>query len=302
VNALFATAIATAALAALVPGAWAQQGTLDKIRASGAITIGHGNPIPFSYRAGGPQPVGYAIDLCSRVVDAIKAELNLPELKVSYVLAPSSASHEPLMVAGTTDLDCGGSVNNAERQKLVTFSMTYYVATTRFIARKADNLTRLADLKGKTVAAHENTSDLAFLTELNAAQNLGINILVVKRLGYGLPAVESGKAVAYVHRDIFLAGEAAIHSDPGLWQISSDALSPPQPIAIMLRKDDPAFKKVVDAAMVAIYKSGEGARLYAKWFQSPIPPKGINLNLPLSPMMANLFANPTDSPDPAAYK
>lgn len=295
-------AVTFAALAALAFSVWAQQGTLDKIKASGAITIGHGNPIPFSYRADGPQPVGFAIDLCTRVVDAIKAELNLPALKVSYVLAANSAAHEPMMVAGTTDLDCGGSVNNAERQKQVTFTMTHYLATTRFIAKKADNLTKLADLKGKTVAAHADTADLRYLTELNAGQNLGINILVVRRLRDGLPAVESGRAVAYVHRDIFLAGEAAIHSDPSLWQLSSDALSPVQPLGIMLRKDDPAFKKVVDAAMVAIYKSGEGARLYAKWFQSPIPPKGINLNLPLSPMMANLFANPTDSPDPAAYK
>jgi len=281
-------AVTFAALAALALSAWAEQGTLDKIKASGAITIGHGNPIPFSYRADGPQPVGFAIDLCARVVDAIKAELNLPALKVSYVLAPNSAAHDPMMVAGTTDLDCGGSVNNAERQKQVTFTMTHYLATTRFIAKKADNLTKLADLKGKTVAAHENTPDLRYLTELNAAQNLGINILVVRRLRDGLPLVESG--------------QAAIHSDPSLWQLSSDALSPVQPLGIMLRKDDPAFKKVVDAALVATYKSGEAARLYAKWFQSPIPPKGINLNMPLSPMMANLFANPSDSPDPAAYK
>jgi len=295
-------AVVFTTLAALALSAWAQQGTLDKIKASGAITIGHGNPIPFSYYADGPQPVGFAIDLCARVVDAIKAELNLPTLKVSYVLAPNSAAHDPMMVAGITDLDCGGSVNNAERQKQVTFTMTHYLATTRFIAKKADNLTKLADLKGKTVAAHADTSDLMYLTELNAAQNLGINILVVKHLHDGLPLVESGKAVAYVHADVFLASLAASHADPGLWQISSEALSPPEPLGIMLRKDDPAFKKVVDAAMVATYKSGEAARLYAKWFQSPIPPKGINLNMPLSPMMANLFANPSDSPDPAAYK
>jgi glutamate/aspartate transport system substrate-binding protein len=295
---MFATLATLAALALNASG----QGTLDKIKASGAIVIGHGNPIPFSYRAEGRQPVGYAIDLCARVVDAIKAELNLPEIKVSYVLARNSAAHDPMMVAGTTDLDCGGSVNNAERQEQVTFTMTHYLSTTRFIAKKADNLTKLADLKGKTVAAHADTTDLKYLTELNAAQNLGINILVVKRLNEGLPMVESGKAVAYVHRDVFLVGEAALHSDPSLWQLSSDALSPVQPLAIMLRKNDPAFKKVVDAAMVAIFKSGEGAKLYAKWFQSPIPPKGINLNMPLSPMMANLFANPSDSPDPAAYK
>jgi glutamate/aspartate transport system substrate-binding protein len=295
-------AVMFTALAALALSAWAQAGTLDKIKASGAITIGHGNPIPFSYRADGPQPVGFAIDLCARVVDAIKAELNLPALKVSYVLAANSAAHDPMMVAGITDLDCGGSVNNAERQKRVTFTMTHFLTAIRFIAKKADNVTKLADLKGKTVAAHANTAGLKYITELNTAQNLGINILVVRYLREGLPLVESGQAVAYVHADIFLASLAADHADPGLWQISSEALSPPEPLGIMLRKDDPAFKKVVDAAMVATYKSGEAARLYAKWFQSPIPPKGINLNMPLSPMMANLFANPSDSPDPAAYK
>jgi glutamate/aspartate transport system substrate-binding protein len=218
------------------------------------------------------------------------------------VLVPNSAAHDPMMVAGTTDLDCGGSVNNAERQKQVTFTMTHFLTAIRFIAKKADNLTKLADLKGKTVAAHVNTAGFKHITELNAAQNLGINIVGVKYLRDGLPLIESGKAVAYVHADVFLASLAASHADPGLWQISSDALSPPEPLGIMLRKDDPAFKKVVDAAMVATYKSGEAARLYAKWFQSPIPPKGINLNMPLSPMMANLFANPSDSPDPAAYK
>jgi glutamate/aspartate transport system substrate-binding protein len=179
--------------------------------------------------------------------------------------------------------------------------MTHFLAATRFISRKADKLTTLEDLKGKRVVAHANTTGFKYITELNAARNLGIN-LVVSNLVEGLPLVESSQAVAFVTSDIILAGLAANHADPGLWQISSDALSPPEPYGIMLRKDDPAFKKVVDAAMVATYRSGEAARLYAKWFQSPIPPKGINLNMPLSPMMANLFANPSDSPDPAAYK
>ena len=296
-------AVTLAALAALALSAWAQQGTLDKIKASGAITIGHGNTIPFSYRDDKQQSVGFAIDLCARVVDAIKAELKLPALKVNYHYQPTTPTTRiPLLVDGAIDMDCGASTNNAERQRQVAYTMTHFLAVTRFIAKRADNLTKLADLKGKTVVAQANTNNLEQITELNTAQNLGINILVVNYQREGLPMVETGRAVAFVYDDILLAALAANQADPGQSQISSEALSPPEPYGIVMRKDDPAFKKVVDAAMVATYKSGEAAKLYAKWFQSPIPPKGINLNMPLSAMMTNLFANPSDSPDPAAYK
>ncbi len=296
-------AVTFAALAALALSAWAQQGTLDKIKASGAITIGHGNTIPFSYRDDKQQSVGFAIDLCARVVDAIKAELKLPALKVNYHYQPTTPTTRiPLLVDGAIDMDCGAATNNAERQRQVAYTMTHFLAVTRFIAKRADNLTKLADLKGKTVVAQANTNNLEQITELNTAQNLGINILVVNYQREGLPMVETGRAVAFVYDDILLASLAANHADPSQWQISSEALSPPEPYGIVMRKDDPAFKKVVDAAMIATYKSGEAAKLYAKWFQSPIPPKGINLNMPLSAMMANLFTNPSDSPDPAAYK
>jgi len=181
--------------------------------------------------------------------------------------------------------------------------MTHFLAVNRFLARKTDNLTTLEDLKGKTVVSRANTPNLKQITELNTARNLGINILAVSNLNEGLPMVESGRAAAFVQDDIMLAAQAANHANPGQWQISTEALSAPEPYGIMLRRDDPAFKKVVDAAMVATYKSGEATKLYAKWFQSPIPPKGIiNLNMPPSAMMTNLFANPSDSPDPAAYK
>ena len=297
-----AKAVTFATLATLALGAWAQQGTLDKIKASGAIAIGvFPRVIPLSYRTDGQQPMGYTIDLCAHVVDAIKAELNLPALKVNYVPV-GATTRIPLLVDGTTDLDCGSATNNAERQKQVSFTMTLIFFGTRFIARKTDNLTKLADLKGKTVVAEVNTPGLNYITEANMAQNLGLDILVVDGQRQAMSAIETGRAVAFVGADILLAGLVANHADPGLWQISSDALSPPEPGGFMLRKDDPAFKKVVDAAMVATFKSGEAARLYAKWFQSPIPPKGINLNMPLSAIMANLFANPSDSPDPAAYK
>jgi glutamate/aspartate transport system substrate-binding protein len=294
-------AVTFAALTALALSAWAQQGTLEKIKASGAITIGHSNSIPFAYRADGQQPVGFSIDLCAHVVDAVRAELKLPALRIIY-LPTDPTVRIPLLVDGTTDMDCSATNNNAEHQRQVAFTMTHFLAVTRFIAKKVDNLTKLEDLKGKTVVAQANTPSLKQLTELNTAQNLGINILVVSYQRQALPTVETGRAAAFVYGDILLAGMAANHSNPGLWQISSDALSSPEPLGILLRRDDPAFKKAVDAAMVAIYKSGEAAKLYGKWFQSPIPPKGINLNMPLSATISNLFANPSDSPDPAAYK
>ena len=293
-------AVTFAALAALALSAWAQQGTLDRIKTSGVITIGHPIAIPFAYIADG-QHVGFAIDLCARVVDAIKAELSLSVLKVVY-LPTSPSDRIPQLVAGTIDMECSSATNNAERQRQVAYTMTHFLAVNRFLARKTDNLTTLEDLKGKTVVSRANTPNLKQITELNTARNLGINILAVSNLNEGLPMVESGRAAAFVQDDIMLAAQAANHANPGQWQISTEALSAPEPYGIMLRRDDPAFKKVVDAAMVATYKSGEATKLYAKWFQSPIPPKGINLNMPPSAMMTNLFANPSDSPDPAAYK
>ena len=292
-------ALAATAIASL---ASAQQGTLDKIKASGSITVGHRDTsIPFSYIDDKQQAVGYAMDLCARVVDSVKTELKLPALKVAYQPV-TSATRIPLLANGTIDIECGSTTNNVERQKQVAFTITHFLTANRYIAKKADKLNTLADLKGKTIVSTSGTTNIKQITELNAAQNLGINILAAKDHAEAFLMVDTGRAAAFVMDDILLASLAASHPNPGLWQISNEALSLPEPYGIMLRKDDPAFKKVVDAAMVNTYKSGEVNKLYAKWFQSPIPPKGINLNLPMSAVLKNLAANPTDSPDPAAYK
>ena len=292
-------ALAATAIASL---ASAQQGTLDKIKASGSITVGHRDTsIPFSYIDDKQQAVGYAMDLCARVVDAVKTELKLPALKVAYQPV-TSATRIPLLANGTIDIECGSTTNNVERQKQVAFTITHFLTANRYIAKKADKLNTLADLKGKTIVSTSGTTNIKQITELNASQNLGINILAAKDHAEAFLMVDTGRAAAFVMDDILLASLAASHPNPGLWQISNEALSLPEPYGIMLRKDDPAFKKVVDAAMVNTYKSGEVNKLYAKWFQSPIPPKGINLNLPMSAVLKNLAANPTDSPDPAAYK
>lgn len=298
-----ALGLAALLLAAGATGsALAQQGTLDKIRGSGTITIGHRDAsIPFSYLDDKRQPVGFAMDLCARVVDAVRVHLKMPNLKVA-MQPVTSATRIPLLANGTIDLECGSTTNNTERQKQIAYTMTHFLTASRFISKKSDNLTRIADLKGKTVVSTSGTTNIRQVVEANAAQNLGMNVVPAKDHAEAFLMVDTGRAVAFVMDDVLLAGLAANHANPGLWQISSEAFSLPEPYGIMLRRDDPAFKKVVDDAMTAIYKSGEATKLYAKWFQSPIPPRGINLNLPMTPALRNQFANPSDSPDPAAYK
>jgi glutamate/aspartate transport system substrate-binding protein len=298
----FTFRIAVAFAAGLVASiASAQQGTLDKVKASGTITIGHRDAsIPFSYLDDKQQPIGYSLDLCARVVDAVRAELKMPALKSAFQPV-TSATRIPLLANGTIDIECGSTTNNAERQKQIGYTMTSFVTANRFISKKADNLKTLADLKGKTVVSTSGTTNIKQITELNAAQNLGINILAAKDHAESFLMVDTGRAVAFVMDDILLAGLAATHANPGQWQISADALSV-EPYGIMVRKDDAAFKKVVDDAMKALMKSGEVEKIYAKWFLNPIPPKGINLNIPMSDALKKVIANPTDSPDPAVYK
>ncbi len=276
-------------------------GTLGKIKSSGSITVGHRDAsIPFSYLDDKQQPMGYSLDLCAKVIDAVKAELKMPTLKV--VLQPvTSATRIPLLANGTIDIECGSTTNNASRQQQVAYTMTSFVTANRFISKKADNLKTLADLKGKTVVSTSGTTNIKQITELNAAQNLGLNVLAAKDHAESLLMVDTGRAVAFIMDDILLAGLAANHPNPGQWQMSTEALSV-EPYGIMLRKDDPAFKKVVDGAMTSLMKSGEINQIYAKWFMQPIPPKGINLNIPMSDSLKKVIANPTDSPDPAAYK
>jgi glutamate/aspartate transport system substrate-binding protein len=280
--------------------AHAQQGTLDKIKSSGSITLGHRDAsIPFSYMNDQQQPIGYAMDLCMKIVDAVKTELKLPNLKVA--LQPvTSATRIPLLANGTIDLECGSTTNNADRQKQIAYTITHYVTANRFVSKKADNLKTLADLKGKTVVSTSGTTNIKQFTELNAQQNLGMNILAAKDHAEAFLMVETGRASAFVMDDVLLAGLVANAAKPGDFVISAEAYSV-EPYGIMVRKDDPAFKKVVDAAMVAIYKSGEINKIYDKWFTQPIPPKNINLNNPMGESFKRVVANPTDSPDPAVY-
>jgi glutamate/aspartate transport system substrate-binding protein len=294
-------ALALLASASLAAPALAQEGTLKKIKDTGSITVGHRDAsIPFSYYDDKQQPVGYSMDLCHRIVGAVGANLKMPKIEVKYQLI-TSANRIPLMANGTIDLECGSTTNNLERQKQVWFTITHFVTANRYMAKKSANLRSLEDLKGKTVVSTAGTTNIKQITELNAQRNLGLSILSANGHPEAFLMVETGRAAAFVMDDILLYSLVATSKAPGDYAISADALSV-EPYGIMVRKDDVAFKKVVDAAMVNTYKSGAINGIYNKWFLSPVPPKGINLNVPMGAAFRKVLANPTDSGDPAAYK
>ena len=279
-----------------------ESGTLKKIRESGAITLGvRDASIPFSFLDDQQNAVGYSVDLCNRVVEAVKRELKLPNLEVRKQVVTSS-NRIPLIANGTVDLECGSTVNNIERQALVAFSVTTFLVNTKFIAKKASGIHSVNDLKGKTVVVTSGTNTLQKINAINAEKNLGMTILTGKDHPESFVFVETGRAVAFSEDDILLAGLAANSKAPDSFALVSIEGMAADPYALMLRREDPQFKRLVDSALIAVFKSGEIFAMYDKWFAKPIPPRQIVLNFPASEQWKRIIANPTDSGDPKDYK
>jgi glutamate/aspartate transport system substrate-binding protein len=294
-------AIAALACLVLAAPAFAQEGTLQKIKSQGFITLANRDAsIPFSYYDNDQKPIGYALELCLHAVDAIKKKLNMPKLEVKYQLV-TSANRIPLISNGTADLECGSTTNNLERQQQVAFGYTYYVTGNRWISKKSANIKTLQDLKGKTIVSTAGTSNIKEITEINNKENLGMNIISANGHPEAFQMVETGRAAAFVMDDILLYSLQANSRNPGEFEISSVSLSL-QPYGPMMRKGDDEFRNLVNASIAEVYKSGEIFKLYHKWFESPIPPKGINLNVPMSAELKRVIANPTASGDAADYK
>ena len=297
----FSLALAALTLAAGPLAAQELTGTLKKVKDTGSITIGHRDAsIPFSYYDDKQQPVGFAMDICASIVNAVKTELKLPKIDVKYQLV-TSANRIPLIANGTVDMECGSTTNNVARQQQVSFTNSHFITASRYVSKKAGKIAKIDDLKGKTVVSTSGTTNIKQLNDVNNEKKLGINVVPANGHAEAFLMVETDRAVAFVMDDILLASLVASSKTPDAYTISSDAFSLPEPYGIMLRREDPAFKKVVDAATEKLYKSPEIEKIYTKWFQSPVPPKGLNLNLPLSPNMKKAFQNPTDSGDPAKY-
>lgn len=275
--------------------------TLSKIKNKNEIALGVKETAqPFSYLDQAHQFVGYSVDLCMQVVDALKTQLKLPDLKVRMVPVASS-NRIPLIANGTVDLECGTTSNTIERQKQVAFSSTIFVSSTRFVSRKSANLNDLNALNGKAVVATAGSSNIRQITALNAQRKYGMRIAPARDFAEGFLMMSTDRAAAFFLDDITLSGLVANAKTPDEFVISKEPLSV-EPYALMMRKDDPAFKKFVDDVLQTTFSSGAINSIYAKWFESAIPPKSINLRVPMSPALQRAIAHPTDSTDPASYQ
>jgi ABC-type amino acid transport substrate-binding protein len=264
--------------------------TLDKVKASGEITLAYReSSMPFSYLDDKAQPVGFAHEICLKIVDAVKKSTGRADLKVN-LQAVTSANRIPLLTNGTIDIECGSTTNNSARAKQVQFATNYFYTGTKFLVKAGTQIKSIDDLKGKTIVSTTGTTNFQVLRNLNEEKKLGMDLLGARDHAESALMVESGRAVAFGMDDILLYGLRAAAQNPASLAVVGEAIQV-EPYAIMMRPNDPAFTKLVDDVLAGMMKSGEFTKLYAKWFQSPIPPKGINLNAPMSPeLVENLKA------------
>lgn len=276
--------------------------TLQKVRDTGTITLGHReSSIPFSYYDDKQQVIGYSHELMLAVVDAVKADLKLAKLDVR--LMPVTAANRITLVQNDMiDIECGSTTNNRERQKQVAFSNTIFVTGTRLLTKKDSGIKDFPDLKGKNVVTTAGTTSERLLRRMNEDQKMGMHIISAKDLwadpvmqdpSESFLTLETGRAVAFMMDDALLYGEMAKAKNPSDWIVTGQVQSK-EAYGCMLRKDDLEFKKLVDAALEKAQTSGEAEKIYKKWFTAPIPPNGLNLAMPLSNEMRALYKAPND--------
>ena len=291
---IIAAALMTGIFAISAAGAEELGGTLGKIRQSGSITLGYReSSMPFSYVDPSGQVIGYSHDFISKVVEAIKRELQMPKLEVGLV-AVTAQNRIPLVQNGTIDLECGVTTNNTERRKLIAFSNSLFIATTRLMVRRASGIKNFDDLAGKTVVTIAATTSEQLLQKMNAEKKMGMKIIAtVEHNADPLSILQSGQAEAYMMDDVLLHALIGTAWRPSEWIVTGTPQSF-EAYGCMMRKGDLAFKRVVDAAIARLMTSGEAAAIYRKWFLSPIPPNGINLNFPMNEATSKLYKHPND--------
>ena len=292
---LAATCLIAAGALTTQPSFAQESPTLAKIKSSGTIALGHReSSIPFSYYDDKQQVVGYSQELMLKVVDAVKAELKLPALALK--LTPvTSQNRIPLIQNGTVDIECGSTTNNTERARQVAFSNTIFIIGTRLMTKKESGVKDFPDLAGKNVVTTAGTTSERLIRKMNEEKKLGMNIISAKDHGESFLTLETGRAVAFMMDDALLYGELAKAKRPADWAVVGTPQSF-EAYGCMMRKDDPGFKKLVDAALAKAMTSGEAEAIYKKWFTQPIPPKGLNLNFPPSDAMLKLYKAPNDKP------
>ncbi|WP_375576849.1 amino acid ABC transporter substrate-binding protein [Paracidovorax oryzae] len=287
--------LAVAVMALAAGGAFAQSNdTLAKIKASGTITEGVRESSGLSYTLGDGKYTGFHYDVCARVISDIQKHLGLAKLETKYQPV-TSQNRIPLVQNGTVDIECGSTTNNQARQKDVAFAVTTYVEEVRIAVKANSGISGIKDLNGKTIATTTGTTSVQTLRKNKRADGLTFKEVFGKDHSDSFLLLESGRADAFIMDGSILASNIAKSKAPNDFKIVGETLSV-EPIAIMIRKDDPAFKKAVDDSLKGMMKSGEMAKLYDKWFMQPIPPNNVKIGLPASDATKAAWANPNDKP------
>ncbi|WP_145554481.1 amino acid ABC transporter substrate-binding protein [Yersinia canariae] len=267
--------------------------TLKKIKDNGVIVVGHReSSVPFSYYDNQQKVVGYSQDYSNLIVDAIKKKLNAPDLQVKLIPI-TSQNRIPLLQNGTFDFECGSTTNNLERQQQAAFSNTIFVVGTRLLTKKGSEVKDFKDLAGKPVVVTSGTTSEVLLNKLNEKDKMDMRIISAKDHGDSFRTLESGRAVAFMMDDALLAGERAKAKKPDQWEIVGAPQSQ-EAYGCMMRKNDPAFKALLDETIATAQTSGVAEKSFDRWFKNPIPPKNLNLNFSLSDEMKVLFKAPND--------
>lgn len=286
--------LATLLCAPAIPAAQAAtpNSVVLRIQQTGAIRIAHReSSVPFSFVADG-KPMGYAVDLCLRVAEALRTQLKLPQLRVDWVPV-TPASRIPAIVEGKADLECGSTTNNRERRDQVAFTIPHYIAGSRMLVRSESGIRKWGDLMGKTVVSTTKTTPLDMIRKMDESGAMGWKVVEAKDHAEAFAMVESGRADAFVMDDVLLFGLRANAKNPAALTVTGDLLTI-EPYAIMLSKHDAEFKKLVDKAMITSIYDQETQKLYRKWFLQPIPPNGITLDIPMSYLLRDSFKFPSD--------
>ncbi|MFY9514348.1 MAG: amino acid ABC transporter substrate-binding protein [Rubrivivax sp.] len=285
----------TSTLLLALLAAAAQADTLGKIKETSSVAMGvRESSGALSYTLGDGKYAGFHTEICQRVLGDIQKKLGLAKLDIKYQPV-TSQNRIPLVQNGTVDIECGSTTNNAARQKDVSFAVTTYVEEVRIAVKASSGITGIAQLNGKKVATTTGTTSVQLLRKHERATGVNFEEVFGKDHADSFLLMESGRADAFVMDGQILAGNIAKAKNPADFRIVGEVLSV-EPIAIMVRKDDPNFKKAVDDSIVALMKSGEIAKLYDKWFMQPIPPSNTKVGLPASEATKAAWASPNDKP------
>ena len=286
---LAALAVPAAVSASL---ATAASPTLDRIRDTGTVRLAYReDSVPFSY-VDNNRPVGYTIDICSRLVDSIKTALKRPDLKVQYVPV-TAVTRMDVVASGKADLECGSTNNSPERRQKVAFTVPHYITKGRMLVKASSPIQQWEDLNGKTVVATRGSTNAELARKLNET-GMTMNVVDANDLRSAFAMLADGRANAFAGDDILLSGMRATSKNPADYRVAGKTQLVSS-YAIMLNKQDPEFKKLIDQSMTRLIVDGEVPKLYKKWFQQPIPPNGVNLEVPMSYLLRDSFNTPTDS-------